>query len=196
MMDWDSCAGCGQIEIESVHPCVFCGDAAKFCSPTCCWDNYEEHLGDGCRVYEEQRDAIRDRVQATPHSVFDAAVFARISRNRELCKRLYLKFHIGELCSGRGCLVLRAQDELELCTLLNNARDPIAMIEKMSVFETCVTLMKKKKESVISDVRMVMCSTDPLLCNRFLYCVLSGKGTKLLTRIFSVHPLARPPALE
>ena len=173
MMDWDPCAGCGQIELESVHPCVYCGERALFCTPECCWDNYEDHLDDGCEAYEAQRDAIRERVQATPHSVFDVAVFARISRDRALCKRLFFKFRDGELAHGRGCLVLRVTDSEELCTLLNNAVDPVTIIERLSVFETCVKLMKRKRESKVSDVRMVMCSGDALDCNRFLYCVFS-----------------------
>ena len=198
-MDWTPCAGCGQITVESVYPCVFCGDRALFCSPDCCWDNYEEHLDDGCQAYEEQREAIRSRVQATPHSVFDAAVFALIERDRALCKALFERFRNGELVYGHGCLVLRVQDARELCTLLNNAQDPADVIDKLSVFETCARLMKgTKRGRQVSDVRMVMCAsasdssgeveTNKAACNQFLYCVLS-KG-KTMTRIFAVHPLS------
>lgn len=198
-MDWKPCVGCGSIETESIHPCVFCGKDALFCSPHCCWDNYEEHLFDGCRAYKEHQNQLEKRIQATPRSVFDSVIFHRIEMDRELCKRLFLKFRISELQIGKGCLVLRVKNTQGLCILMNRSLDQSNIVNEMSEFETCVSLTKNKIERAVSNTRMAIKLSDDVHCNRFLYCVIV-ENTKVLTRVFKVpqhtHPLDASHCLD
>lgn len=183
-MDYDACAGCGEFEVESVHPCVMCGEA-RFCTPQCCWDSFEGHM-DQCPAYAGARSEMESRVPATPRSVYDAHVFGRINADRELRKTLLRRCQIGQLTHGEapGVMVLRVRDPGELCVLLKNSRDPGAIIAEMTRFETCAALARTRP--TVSGARAAL---DGAVCNQFLYCIIVGTA-EALCKIYRVGPAA------
>jgi hypothetical protein len=201
-MDYDPCCGCGTIATQSCVPCVVC-DTALFCSDSCVWDNFSHHADD-CATLEAAQDELDHRIHSTPRSVFDRVVFQRIEHDVVLQTRLLRLFQLSELCYGKGALVLECSDAEEMCTLMNRAVDPNKIIEQLTRFQTCTTLMKthEKAQSVCSArIRMMESTHTPPYNHQFVYCVFCATlegvhttttttTTTIRTRLFSVHPAA------